>query len=76
MARPVAVALARAEIAAGSRDKRLIPILRTALHAEPEDPEMAAALSEILWRSGREAEASHSPRAGKPPSTRTAGTRV
>ncbi len=56
-ARPVAVALARAEIAAGSRDKRLIPILRTALHAEPEDPEIAAALSEILWRSGREAEA-------------------
>jgi len=55
-AKRIALTLARSEIRTGSREARLIPVLRTALLAEPEDPEIARALSETLWRSGREAE--------------------
>lgn len=56
-AKRLALALAKSELKAGSREARLIPILRTALQTEPDDPALSSALSETLWRAGREAEA-------------------
>jgi len=61
-ARPIALALARTELHAGNRETKLVPILRTAIHAEPDDLEIASGLAEILWRSGREAEAAEADR--------------
>jgi serine/threonine-protein kinase len=55
-AKRVVSALARSEIRAGTREPRLIPILRTALQAEPDDPEFASCLAECLWRAGRDDE--------------------
>lgn len=55
--RPIVLHLAQAEVRLGNREARIIPVLRSAMHIEPDDMRMASALSEILWRAGREEEA-------------------
>lgn len=60
--RTLALSIVRSELKAGSREPRLVPILRTALGSEPDDTELQLALSEILWRAGREEEAAEADR--------------